>query len=95
MNQFRMKLWLYQNPVYQYVWVRLSALVGVAGSICRYIRGIVERLRMGMTLKQASDRSHQAEITRIGELISQYENDTLLSKRQIKASLFEAGNGNV
>jgi hypothetical protein len=88
---------LYENPVYQFVWVRLFALMGVAGSICRYIRGTIDRLKMGMTLKQATDRSHRAEITRIEDMIRQEENEALLARRQmekIEAFLFEARNGN-
>jgi hypothetical protein len=97
-RKFRFKLWLYENPVYQFVWVRLFALIGVAGSICRYIRGTIDRLRMGMTLKQATDRSHRAEIMRIEDMIRQEENEALLARRRlekIEAFLFEARNGNV
>jgi hypothetical protein len=53
---------------------------------------------MGMTLKQATDRSHRAEIMRIEDMIRQEENEALLARirlEKIKASLFEVGNGNV
>lgn len=83
-QKFRFKLWLYDNPVYQFVWVRLFTLIGVAGSICRYIRGTIDRLRMGMTLKQATDRSHRAEIMRIEDMIRQKENEALLARRQME-----------
>jgi len=70
-----------ENPVVKYIVPKLVGWWVTTDSAFRYLRGILERRRMGMPFDQAVARSSMTEKKRISDLVSRLKNKSILYKR--------------
>lgn len=75
MNRKLKNLWIQ-------VYCRYWAVKMTVESVCRYWWGIVERLNMGMTMKDASERSFRWEIKRIEDVKAKIRDAVFLNRRK-------------
>jgi hypothetical protein len=64
--------------------VFIPALVMWIATVICYAKGIRERIRMGMTFAQASERSSRWEIRRIEERTQEWQDRGYLARRRIE-----------
>jgi len=53
-----------------------------ACSITRYFKGVRERRKMGMSHKEASDRSYNCEMKKIDDMMTESRNRVMLMRRR-------------
>jgi hypothetical protein len=68
------------------LWIQLYcrywAVKMTVESVCRYLLGTLERLKMGMTVRDASERSFRWEIKRIEDVKSRIRDAVFLNRRK-------------
>lgn len=70
------------KPIFK-VWAFCYATVMTILTMIRYLKGVRERMKMGMTWEQASDRAYRFELQRIDEMVERERNEAYLAQRRI------------
>jgi len=78
----RYRVWAYLmrlRPV-KYLSIRTWAVWKTALTVWKYLMGIRERVRMGMTFQEASDRSYRWEVRKIEDALREAKDRLYLAK---------------
>jgi len=83
-TRLRIMGWLYRHRIVRLFLVEMVLVPRVADSIRRTVVGIVSRMKIGMSLEEATPRAANTERRRIEGVIRQNEDEACLSRRRLE-----------